>query len=95
MWLTGLSGVELEPPCGMTFKKHAQSFLLYSSYIIIGLGFVGGWVGRAWRKAHTRKRGMENRASAESQGLTHNVGISSMDLQSQPERESGSGEDQS
>ncbi len=50
-WVIGLSTADLVSPCGLTFKRAAQSLLLYSSYIIIGIGFVGGWLGRRWRRA--------------------------------------------
>lgn len=55
MWLSGFSSTEIHPPCALTFRKHAHSFLLYSSYIIVGLGFAGGFAGRTWRKAHKKR----------------------------------------
>jgi RsiW-degrading membrane proteinase PrsW (M82 family) len=69
MWLTGLSGQELAPPCGLTFRKFAQSFMLYSSYIIIGIGFVGGWMGRAWRKSAKKKRSRLERGTFDRSSL--------------------------
>jgi RsiW-degrading membrane proteinase PrsW (M82 family) len=49
-WLVGLSAEELSAPCGLTFRRAAQSFLLYSSYVVLGIGFAGGWLGRRWRR---------------------------------------------